>query len=100
MSDSQRQFGCFSQARNDQAQVYWNNRWYTASILFRSRDGFAYDVAVLRTGPGPTFRPVNLSIKAAVKGKLLSVSVKYIMCENQFYLLVSFLQQNATISFV
>ncbi|PNF40608.1 hypothetical protein B7P43_G05927 [Cryptotermes secundus] len=54
-------------ARNDQAQVYWNNRAYTASVLFRSRDGFAYDVAVLRTGPGATFRPVNVSSKVAVK---------------------------------
>jgi hypothetical protein len=79
MSDSQRQFGCSSQARNDQAQIYWNNRWYTASILFRSRDGFAYDVAVLRTGPGPTFRPVNLSSKAVVKGKELALIGKYIM---------------------
>jgi hypothetical protein len=99
MSDSQRQCGCSSQARNDQAQVYWNNHWYTASILFRSRDGFAYDVAVLRTGPGATFRPVNVSSKAAVKGKELAVIGKYIICENQFSLLVSFLQETAAIGF-
>jgi hypothetical protein len=72
-SDLQRHFCCFSQARNGQAQVYWNNLWYTASVLFRSRDGFAYDVAVLRTGPGATFRSVKLSSKVAVKGKALAV---------------------------
>jgi hypothetical protein len=54
---------------------------------------------VLRTGPGATFRPVNVSSKAAVKGKELTVIGKYIMCENQFSLLVSFLQETATIGF-
>jgi hypothetical protein len=48
----------------------------TASVLFRSRDGFAYDVAVLRAGPGLTLRSVNVSSEAAVKGKSLILMAK------------------------
>jgi hypothetical protein len=69
--DPRHLFCCFAQARSDRVQVYWNNRRYTATVLFRSRDGFAYDVAVLRTGPGAEFRSVNVSTAAAVRGKAL-----------------------------
>jgi hypothetical protein len=60
-----------SQAQNYGVKIYWNSKQYFASVLFRSRDGFAYDVAVLRAGPGATFRSVNFSNIPAVKGNTL-----------------------------
>jgi hypothetical protein len=60
-----------SQAQNYGVKIYWNSKQYFASVLFRSRDGFAYDAAVLRTGPGATFRSVNFSSIPAVKGNIL-----------------------------
>ena len=60
-----------SQAQNYGVKIYWNTKQYFASVLFRSRDGFAYDAAVLRAGPGATFRSVNFSSVPAVKGNTL-----------------------------
>jgi hypothetical protein len=74
------------QAQNYGVKIYWNSREYIASVLFRSRDGFAYDAAVLRTGPGATFRSVNFSSIAAVKGNTLPAM-------NSFSVLTSFLQE-------
>jgi hypothetical protein len=60
-----------SQAQNCGVKIYWNSKQYFASVLFRSRDGFAYDAAVLRAGPGATFRSVNFSSIPAIKGNTL-----------------------------
>jgi hypothetical protein len=57
-------------------QLLWKNRRSTASVLFRSKDGLAYDVAVLRAGPGLELRAVNVSSNVAVKGKSPVVMVK------------------------
>jgi hypothetical protein len=61
-----------SQAQDYGVKIYWNSKQYFASVLFRSRDGCAYDVAVLRAGPGATFRSVKFSSIPAVKGNTLS----------------------------
>ncbi|KAJ4448582.1 hypothetical protein ANN_10601, partial [Periplaneta americana] len=56
-------------ARNDEVLIYWKDRRFLARLLFRSREGRAYDVAVLKAGPGKTFGSAVLSRTEAVKGK-------------------------------
>ncbi|GFG36532.1 hypothetical protein Cfor_06158 [Coptotermes formosanus] len=85
-----------SNAQNYGVKIYWNGRQYIASVLFRSRDGCAYDAAVLRTGPGAAFRSVNFSSITAIKGNIMPEM-------NNFSVLTSFLQEmqleNSAISF-
>ncbi|XP_069681475.1 peroxisomal leader peptide-processing protease [Periplaneta americana] len=56
-------------ARNDEVLIYWKDRRFLARLLFRSREGRAYDVAVLKAGPGKTFGSAVLSRTEAVKGE-------------------------------
>ncbi|KAJ9595470.1 hypothetical protein L9F63_013334, partial [Diploptera punctata] len=56
-------------AHNNPITIYWKDMKKPAKLLFRSKDGIAYDVAILHVEPGMHFQSASFSSRIPKKGE-------------------------------